>query len=140
MSMVTTPVLSIMLNGSPTEAFNATRGLKQGDPLSPFLFILAAEGLRSYINAKVRSEQYTGLRLWGNDLPSTRQQFVDNVMMYGQASLKEAMKIIEILTDFNSASGMNINKDVIIIGLLCLFVGTSLIVVPPSLYSPTFLP
>ena len=43
MSMITTPVLSILLNRSPTKAFNATRGLRQGDPLSSFLFILTTE-------------------------------------------------------------------------------------------------
>jgi len=83
MSMVTTPVLSIMLNGSPTEAFNATRGLRKGDPLSPFLFILVEESHKRYINLKARSEQYASLRLWWNDLPLTHQQFVDDVMMYG---------------------------------------------------------
>lgn len=62
-TMITTPVLSILLNESPTEAFSATRGLKQGVPLSPFLFILAAEGLGRLIKAKVYSEQYKGLRL-----------------------------------------------------------------------------
>jgi len=111
MSMVTTPVLSIMLNGSPTNAFNATRGLIQGDPLSPFLFILVVEGLGRYIEEKVQSEQYIGLRLWGNDLPLTHQQFIDDIIMYGQASLKEARKIMEILSDFTSTSGTEINKD-----------------------------
>ena len=65
MPMVTTPVLSILLNRSPTKAFNATKGLKQGDQLSPFLFILAVEGLGRYIKEKVYIEQYTGLRSGG---------------------------------------------------------------------------
>ena len=109
--MISTLVLSILLNGSPTKAFNAIQGLRQGDPLSPFLFILAAEGLRWYIKEKAQREQYTGLRLWGNDLPLTYQQFIDDIMMYGQASLKEARGLMEVLTDFTSASGMEINKE-----------------------------
>lgn len=64
MSMTTTLVLSVLLDGSPTEAFNASRGLKQGDPLSPFLFILATDGLGRQIKAKVNNEQHKGLRLW----------------------------------------------------------------------------
>jgi len=71
--MITMLVLSILLNRSPTEAFNATRGLRQGNPLSMFLFILTTKGLGRLIKTKVYNEQYKGLRLWGNDLPLTHQ-------------------------------------------------------------------
>jgi len=53
--------MSILLNGSPSEAFTPSRGLRQGDPLSPFLFILAAEGLGKLIKAQVSKEQIKGL-------------------------------------------------------------------------------
>lgn len=91
-SMITTPVMSVLLNGSPIEAFNPSRGLMQGDPISPFMFTLATDGLGRLIKTKVNSEQLKGLRLWGNDLPLTHQQFVDDVMLYGQETLKQAKK------------------------------------------------
>jgi len=72
-SMVSTLVLSVMLNGTPTEAFNPSQGLRQRDPLSSFLFILAVEGLSRMINAQVASDQVKGLRICGNDLPITHQ-------------------------------------------------------------------
>lgn len=52
-----------------------------------------------------------GLILWGNDLPLTHQQFLNDIMLYGQATLKEAKKIMEILTDLRGASGIEISKE-----------------------------
>ena len=49
MGLVTTPFFNIVLNGSPTITFHPTHSIRQGDPLSPFLFILMAEGLSHLI-------------------------------------------------------------------------------------------
>lgn len=48
--------------------------------------------------------------MWGNDLSLTHQQFVDEIMMFGQETLKEARSMMEILNDFMSASGAKIKR------------------------------
>ena len=53
----TTPVL---VNGCPTDKFPIERGLRQGDPLSPFLFLLATEGLNILMSAVVRAQLFNG--------------------------------------------------------------------------------
>lgn len=54
-----------MLNGTPTETFNPFKGLRQGGPLSPFLFIIAVDGMGRITKERVNSEKLKGLRLWG---------------------------------------------------------------------------
>ena len=49
MALVSSPLVSILFNGSPSRLFSPTRGIRQGDPLSPFLLILVAEGLSKLI-------------------------------------------------------------------------------------------
>ena len=50
---------SILVNGDPKGLINPTRGIRQGDPLSPFLFLLCTEGLHGLITETVRANKST---------------------------------------------------------------------------------
>ena len=52
--------MSILVNGSPTEEINIQRGLKQGDPLAPFLFLLVAEGFGGVMRNAVSRNLFQG--------------------------------------------------------------------------------
>jgi len=55
----------VLVNGSPTEEFKPTRGLRQGDPLAPFFFIVVAEGLAGLVREANRPTYCQVLRLEG---------------------------------------------------------------------------
>jgi hypothetical protein len=59
---VTTTPAFFLVNGSPTDEFPLGRGLRQGDPLSHFLFLLAVKGLNVMMKAKVDSSLSRGYR------------------------------------------------------------------------------
>lgn len=54
---------SVLINGSPTEEFDLQRGLRQGDPLAPFLFLIVAEGLSSLINKSKELGLFNGIKI-----------------------------------------------------------------------------
>ena len=61
MGLVSSPFYSILLNDSPMRLFSPSRRIRQGDPLSPFLLILATEGLSKLIKAQVGNGRIRGL-------------------------------------------------------------------------------
>lgn len=60
--MITTPMFSILINGSPTNFFKTSRGLRQGDPISPILFTILAESMSRLIHKLKQSKTIKGLQ------------------------------------------------------------------------------
>ena len=83
MGLVSSPFFNILLNGSPTSSFQPLRGIRQRDPLSPFLFILMVEGLSRLIAAQVESGAIRGVKVHEGAPSQTHQQFVDDTMLMG---------------------------------------------------------
>ncbi|GKV34386.1 hypothetical protein SLEP1_g42761 [Rubroshorea leprosula] len=63
MECLQTSLLSVLVNGSPSKQFPVSRGLKQGDPLFPFLFLIIAKGLNKIINTALDRGLYEGIKV-----------------------------------------------------------------------------
>lgn len=82
MSLISSSFFSVLINGIPSSTFHPTRGIRQGDPLSPFLFVIMAEGLGHGIRSAQKSLHLKGLS-FHNSPAFTHQQFVDDNMLFG---------------------------------------------------------
>eukprot|EP00253_Pinus_taeda_P009835 PITA_09835 len=109
MNLISSPCFSVLLNGSPSMPFRSSRGIRQGDPLSPFIFILMAEGLSRLLHHAVSSKEVKGLALHGLN-PLSHQEFVDNTILFGHSSSQEAKAFKSLLSLFSEASGTSINS------------------------------
>ena len=109
--MVKSPSFSILFNGAPSDPFFPSRGIRQGDPISPFLFVILMEGLSCIIKSTKDMNVIKGLQPLNHSPATTHQQFVDDTMFHNTPSAKEAKGFKAILNLFSQASGMDLNLD-----------------------------
>ncbi|GAU46775.1 hypothetical protein TSUD_402860 [Trifolium subterraneum] len=101
---------SVLVNGSPTDEFPLERGLRQGDPLSPFMFLLAAEGLNVLMKAMVESNVFTGYTIGTENLLSiSHLQFADDTLLLGVKSWANVRALRAVLVLFELMSGLKVN-------------------------------
>jgi hypothetical protein len=108
-NLTSSALFSILINGIPSRPFSPTRGIRQGDLLSPFLFIIMAEGLSHTIKETILDQSLSGLTPNGFSPPISHNQFVDGLLLMGVPTTREAIRIKSIITLFCEASGMEVN-------------------------------
>ncbi|XP_057489485.1 secreted RxLR effector protein 78-like [Actinidia eriantha] len=74
--------VSVLVNGSPCEEFQMQKGIRQGDPMSPFLFIIAAEGLNWLLKNAELLGSFSGLKIGIDALVVTHLQFADDTLIF----------------------------------------------------------
>nr|GEZ09524.1 putative RNA-directed DNA polymerase, eukaryota, reverse transcriptase zinc-binding domain protein [Tanacetum cinerariifolium] len=100
---------SILVNGSPSSEFSIERGLRQGDPLSPFLFIIIMEGLHLALKDVVQSGLLQGAKVGDSGMNISHLFYADDVVIISEWNRQEMDNIIRVLQVFYLASGMKIN-------------------------------
>ncbi|GJT31915.1 RNA-directed DNA polymerase, eukaryota, reverse transcriptase zinc-binding domain protein [Tanacetum coccineum] len=77
---------SVLVNGSPTKEYEIFRGLRQGNPLSPFLFILAMEGLHTFICKAMNMGIFKSISIGDNNLRISHIMYADDVIFMGMSN------------------------------------------------------
>ncbi|KAM1655328.1 hypothetical protein ACFX2K_007610 [Malus domestica] len=115
---ISTASFSILVNGNPTGLVLSERRLRQGDPLSPYLFLLCTEGLSMLIRRGMERGALHGLCVSANGTPISHLFFADDSVLFGHASVEEARGIVEVLRTYARGSGqaVNLSKSLIFFG------------------------
>ena len=100
--------ISVLVNGSPTDEFVAQKGIKQGDPLAPFLFLIAAEGLTGLTKKAEVAGGLSGFKVSEN-LSISLLQFADDTLFLCDGSESSVWCLKAILRSFELVSGLKIN-------------------------------
>ncbi|PKI50218.1 hypothetical protein CRG98_029401 [Punica granatum] len=109
MACVSSTSTSILFNGSCLESFIPSRGIRQGDPISPCIFILCMDYLLHLIEDKVDLQAWRGIRRTCQSFPITHLLFVDDILLMGTTSTTSISSVKFVLDAFCEESGMRIN-------------------------------
>jgi hypothetical protein len=100
--------MSVLVNGSPTSDFNVGKGLRQGDPLSPFLFLIVVEGLSGLMRKAAENNLFHGYKVSDNIMFHSLQ-FADDTILVGEGNWDNLWTIKTILRSFEMVSGLKVN-------------------------------
>ena len=109
MEIVQTATYSVLINGEPRGHITPTREIKQVDPLSPYLFLLCAEGLSSMLRKATKNGELHGITLCRGGVKLSHLLFADDSLLFCEAIPGECHCLLDILAKYEAASRQAIN-------------------------------
>lgn len=107
---ITRYMFSIKINGSLEGYFQGKSGLRQGDPTSPYLFVIAMEVFTSCINRRTATEDFS--YHWGTEeVGLSHLIFADDVLLLCKGELHSVNKLMIAIKEFADMSGFHLNAD-----------------------------
>ena len=105
MSCISTMSYSVLLTGQPVGNIKPSRCLRQGDPLSPYLFLMCGMGLQSLLNKAEVEGHIRGVAICRNGPKVSHLFFADDSVLFCSAKEAECQKILDILATYERGSG-----------------------------------
>lgn len=104
MNCITSGACRMLWNDEVTEPILPTRGLRQGDPLSPYLFVLCMERLSHWIEDKVQAGRWRPIKVSRSGARISHLFFTDDILLFAEERMDQAQVIKERLGSFSKAS------------------------------------
>jgi len=102
--------VSVLVNGSPTDKFKPKMGLRQGDQLAPFLFLIVVEGLTRLVRKAKRVGLFKGVEVGTQRVQVDLLQFVDDTLFFCEPSYHNVLVVKSILRSFEMAQGLGLTS------------------------------
>lgn len=99
----------VLVKGNPIDELCMKRGLRQGGPLAPFLFLVVAEGLASLMRITIQKELFSGIKMGNLDFAISCLQFTNDTLFCGDASMQNISSLTSIFRCFEIASRLRVN-------------------------------
>ena len=109
MGCISSSSLALIWNGVKLPPFYPSRGLRQGDPLSPYLFVLCMEKLAILINSKVEDGSWNPIKVSRNGPSISHLFFADDCLLFVKAKSAQVRLVSKVLNDFCAVSGLKVN-------------------------------
>ena len=109
MHCVNSVQFSLLINGSPSKPFNPSRGLRQGDPISPYLFLFCANILSLALTKEENQKRIRGIKVGRNGIPFTHLFFADDSLLFFQNDKASIHNLRKTILWYCSISGQSIN-------------------------------
>lgn len=110
MRCITTPSFSVLINGAPKGLIQPQRGLRQGCPLSPYLFLLCAEVFSSMITQAEENKLIKGLS-FSKELSISHLLFADDSLIFTRATFEDCSNLKKIFDCYAETSGQIFNYE-----------------------------
>lgn len=106
---ISTSSSAILINEVPSKPFKPTRGLRQGDPLSPYLFILCMESFSRTLTNTESQGLISGLKINKHCPSITHLLFADDCLIFTKATTSQSSNLLKVLEDYGNSSVQMIN-------------------------------
>ena len=96
MECISSTSVQILWNGEPTDVFSPSRGIHQGDPLPPYIFVLCVERLAHGIEMEVQTSKWKPIKLGRRGVPISHLFFADDLLLLAHASMDQVRAVKDV--------------------------------------------
>ena len=101
---------SLLFNGSRIGEIFTSRGLRQGDPISPYIFIICMEFLNTLINRKCEEGSWKKIKASRSGPGFSHTFFADDLLLFAKTDESNIEAIVDVLDEFCNLTGLKISK------------------------------